>query len=324
MASADDDWKLGQMRQSRIFVTILVFAVNLVCLSSSKCDEPLTSNYLGQVPPGDKPVLFAPGVVSTEDLSIHSAITFTPDGKEAYFARLVKDPGRRARGTIHVVRKVDNVWQQPVQLRETGDSFSPMLSPDGNRLLFASHDRLKMITRTQDEWSEQVDLGDMVNFQRRQDGACLTTDNELYFTSMFGDTNGIFCSRPIDDVYVSSDKVNTGYEGRPSDGYPYVAPDGSFMLFMSWRPGGFGNWDLYVMFRKADDEWSQAVNLGRNINSAASESFPSISPDGQYLFFNSNRRSQMNSSEPGHFYGNIYWVKADFIQGLKPAESKQK
>jgi hypothetical protein len=312
------------MIMSCISVIISAFTIVTIYMSSTKCDEPATGGYFGQVPPGDRPVLFAPGIISTEDANIHSAITFTPDCKEAYFARLAKNPGSRANGTILVVRMVDSIWQQPVPLKEIGDAFSPMLSPDGNRLIFAADDRLKMITRTGGNWSNPVDLGDLINFQKRQDGACLSADSVLYFTSMFGSTNGIFCSRMTDGALKSPDRINTGYDGRPWDGYPYVSSDGSYMIFMSWRPRGYGNWDLYVMFRTDSNEWSEAINLGPGINSAASESFPSVSPDGQYLYFNSNRRSQLSSMEPGHFYGNIYWVKAGLIKRLKPTEAKQK
>jgi Tol biopolymer transport system component len=135
---------------------------------------------------------------------------------------------------------------------------------------------------------------------------------------MFGDDDGIYVSRFENGKYSRPKKFDTGYDGMPPDGYPFIAPDESYMLFMSWRPGGRGMWDLYITFQREDGIWTSPKNMGPKINSDASESFPSVSPDGKYLFFNSNRPSQVRDNVPGHFYGNIYWVNANVIEELKP------
>jgi L-ascorbate metabolism protein UlaG (beta-lactamase superfamily) len=44
----------------------------------------LTGDYLGQTPPGDTPLVFARGIVSTDDLE-HSAPAFSPDGNEVFW-----------------------------------------------------------------------------------------------------------------------------------------------------------------------------------------------------------------------------------------------
>jgi len=49
-------------------------------MAGSIQDDSSHSDYLGQIPPGDTPVLFAPGVVSTG--KEHSAAMFTPDLSE--------------------------------------------------------------------------------------------------------------------------------------------------------------------------------------------------------------------------------------------------
>ena len=50
--------------------------------------------------------------------------------------------------------------------------------------------------------------------------------------------------------------------------------------------------------------------MGSPVNSAGNEGSPYVSPDGLYLFFNSNREAQ---------YGrNPYWVDAQVIEGLRP------
>lgn len=79
-----------------------------------------------------------------------------------------------------------------------------------------------------------------------------------------------------------------------------------------------GMQDLYISFRYEDGKWGEPQNLGEKINTRYSESFPFVSRDGKYLFFNSNRPSSLHNESTEHFYGNIYWVDAQFLEELKP------
>jgi len=44
----------------------------------------LTGSYLGQTPPVNEPVIFAPGIVSNG--RNHSSVAITPDGNELYWS----------------------------------------------------------------------------------------------------------------------------------------------------------------------------------------------------------------------------------------------
>jgi hypothetical protein len=50
----------------------------------------------------------------------------------------------------------------------------------------------------------------------------------------------------------------------------------------------YGGTDLYVCFPLNDTTWSEPTNLGDIINTPGDEDAPYISPDGKYLFFDSN------------------------------------
>lgn len=47
--------------------------------------------------------------------------------------------------------------------------------------------------------------------------------------------------------------------------------------------------------------------MGKTVNSEKGDWFPSVSPDGKYLFFSSNRDGSMD----------LYWMDAGIIQELK-------
>jgi Tol biopolymer transport system component len=67
--------------------------------------------------------------------------------------------------------------------------------------------------------------------------------------------------------------------------------DGRKLFLYSNRPGGTGGFDIYVS-QWQDGAWTLPVNAGRPVNSLADEYDPAISPDGQTLYFASNRVKQ--------------------------------
>ncbi len=70
-------------------------------------------------------------------------------------------------------------------------------------------------------------------------------------------------------------------------------------------------------WRKPDGTWTKPKNMGPSINSAYKDEYPHVTPDGKYLFFNSNRPSSLNQKPIEDGPGNIYWVDATIIERLK-------
>jgi len=97
----------------------------------------LYGDYLGQTPPGDTPVVFAPGIVSTIYME-HSALAFSPDGNELFwrvqegFVSAPDDAGPWISSkTMH---RIGNRWAAP---RGSPYGGGPVFSPDGKRLYFS-------------------------------------------------------------------------------------------------------------------------------------------------------------------------------------------
>lgn len=104
-----------------------------------------------------------------------------------------------------------------------------------------------------------------------------------------------FSSGP--DIYVSA-RLHEGAFGpaepvavlnsAAADIQPNVRRDGREIVFASNRtdPNAFGGQDLWVATRDGiDAPWSAPVNLGAAVNTAASETRPSLSWDGTTLYF---------------------------------------
>ncbi len=83
-----------------------------------------------------------------------------------------------------------------------------------------------------------------------------------------------------------SDRINTA----ANEGTCSVSADGRTLVFTSCEGRqNFGKCDLFVSY-KVGDEWTEPVNLGNKVNSAAWESQPALTADGRTLFFVSDRR----------------------------------
>jgi hypothetical protein len=69
---------------------------------------------------------------------------------------------------------------------------------------------------------------------------------------------------------------------------PEPAENGAVLYFYSNRAGGHGGYDLWVT-RRTDDGWEAPRNLGPDVNSEFNEYGPAVTPDGEQLYFASNR-----------------------------------
>jgi outer membrane protein OmpA-like peptidoglycan-associated protein len=110
------------------------------------------------------------------------------------------------------------------------------------------------------------------------DGQKLPFPQEDLFRSQ-KDSSGWMKSVPISSINTSE-----------NEGAQCISADGRLLFFTACgRPDGMGSCDIYMSVRK-NGKWSQPVNLGAPVNSGAWETQPSVSADGHYLYFTSNRK----------------------------------
>lgn len=164
-----------------------------------------------------------------------------------------------------------------------------------------------------------------VNSDSRELGGFLSRDGYFYFSTLRpGEISGKCRVKVVNGEFTGIESLERLYDfGMPCF---EVArdPDDKFIVFVSYnRPDGYGAFDLYASFKKGDDTWTTPINLGDRINTPANEHFPAFSPDGQYLFFVSDRISQeaeKGPDSPMNGSSDIYWVSAKIIEELRPKE----
>jgi hypothetical protein len=187
-----------------------------------------------------------------------------------------------------------------------GDT-DPTLTIDGRTLYFAS-DRpapgrdasrrdldLWRVRRTADaggeRWGVPEHLGAPVN-TRGQELGPTWRDGVLYFASARRGGAGrldLYAAREIDGRFDAAAPFGGAVNTAASEGDPELSPDGRVLVFWSERPGGRGSADLYASRRDSAGGWSAPVPLRGAANSAWFDFTPAFSPDGQWLYFASER-----------------------------------
>jgi len=297
-------------------------ALALIAGCTGNAAPPARGPYFGQPSPGLTPRVFAPGVVSLRDRYEYS-IVFSPDLTECLFG--VTD-STWSSFTLHYARMAgDGSWSAPVEapFLGSGDALSPAFSPDGRRLAFASMRpayppaNLWQVERDSlGVWGPPVKLPPPVNTAADEWSPCFANDGTLYFVSYRAGGHGdadIFRAVPSRRGYASVTNLGPPIDSAHLDSTPFIAADGSYLIFESDRPGGFGQQDLWICHR-LDDGWSEPVNLGPNINTQQIEDEAYVTPDGKYLFF--NRRAAFVTAQPS----DLYWVEVGAL--LDPAPGR--
>jgi hypothetical protein len=121
----------------------------------------------------------------------------------------------------------------------------------------------------------------------------------------------LYKSLLIDSTYSQIENLGNTIHTVNGETEPFMSPDESYLIFTSpftSRPGSHGGYDLWICFKKTNNSWTEAVNMGPNINTALDEYGPRVTQDGNYLFFT---RDNVGTSM------DIYWVSANIIDSLR-------
>ena len=99
-----------------------------------------------------------------------------------------------------------------------------------------------------------------------------------------------------------------------SSSHAVLSTAGNIMYFVSDRPGGFGEMDLWYAEKQPDGSWGTPVNCGDKINTIAAETFPTVNEEG-ILYFSSKGYAGLGGYD-------IYRVKGDKASWETPENMK--
>lgn len=302
------------------YVLIIIWFLVLTACNTKKQDSTLnktstTENlYFGQKPPGLIPEIFAPGIISLNGRYEHG-ISFSPDLQEVYFSANYEDH----EPSIFFSKLKDKKWTDPKKIdftkgKKVGE-MHPFVNSDGSTIHFAAHDSFTLphhkesvktwyAKRVGNSWSDAKQLDSPINddfvFYLNE-----AKNGDLFYTNM--SKRKMYYAPKKNNEYPEVHEVGTGgFHG-------FISPSQDYLVVNARnKEDAQRKSDIYVYFKKKDGRWSKAINLGSDVNSNFSETCPSITPDGKYLFFG-------RYNEEGGL-SNFYWVSTEVIHKVKPTD----
>lgn len=314
---------------------ILALGLLLALTSCTPATEQLPTDvrYWSEKPPGSEPELFKPGLVSTHDYE--GCCAFLADGRVCVYSSWEN-------GTRFSFES-NGVWSepQPVPWQNENGLTDFTTAPDGRTIYFQTarptspadqrrESNTWAVHWTGKGWTEAQPLPCPPNSAESSEGyPSIDSDHTLYFFSSSRDSSRVgemFRSRFENEEFLEVDPLPDPVNSIYHEVDPVIAPDGSYILFGSGRPGGYNLGDLYVSFAQDDGSWTNPVNGGEVFNSIGIPVRLNITNDGEYLFFPSTKttnvfKGESIESDAARRWGDtdVYWMSTKFISELRVA-----
>lgn len=200
--------------------------------------------------------------------------------------------------------KIENLGEQVnTQFHE----YKPYITADESMLFFTTR-RASSLSKEKDpvyndfyediyysvkqadgQWSQAKNIGEPINTSDHDAISGLSMDGGKLIIYLGNKNNGdLFESELSGDKWGKPQdfgkNINTDKFHESSASYSL---DGKAVYFVSDKPGGFGDRDIYVSYRDEKNRWGKAENLGAIVNTEFGEEGVFMHPDGKTLYFSS-------------------------------------
>lgn len=296
------------------------------CIGISDSDEPITAKIneaeYDEIIPA--PENLGPNINSSAD---DMFAFISPDGQTLYFARknYIENFGDAHRDDIYVSHWVNNAWTKAENagspLNNDQHNYVAWISPDGNTLMLANNyevvkQDISVSKKTATGWSfpKALKVNDFYNDNQFSCYHMNTEGNVILMNIERPDSKGDM------DIYMSYLKPNKVWSEPKNIGNIintvgieasiFIASDNKTIYFSTNGRSGYGGFDMF-MSKRLDDtwlNWSEPVNLGKQINTAGEEYFYTVPASGDYIYFSSTTNS----------YGKADLFRIKLPQPLQP------
>lgn len=143
-------------------------------------------------------------------------------------------------------------------------------------------------------WMEAQNIGKPVNSDDHDANCGISADGQRFVIYLGKSGNGdLFESVLNGDEWSKPEsfgkKINTDFHESSA----CYSPDGRTLYFVSNKPGGQGEHDIYVSKIDEKGKWGEPTNIGPVINTKYNEEAVYMHPDGKTLYFSSEGHSSM-------------------------------
>jgi len=315
-----------------IALFLLIFVFNYANAEQIKVEfTELTGPYFGQKLPKWYPKIFAPGIISSNGMKMHSPLVFSPDGTEVYWSTAKPL-------TIYFMKMKNNKWMKPqiAPFAKGIECLGVAFSPDGKRLYFTKQnienreDKKKRkffvwlwyVEKDGNGWTKAKKVESNFNDGSLGSKVSFAKNGTIYFSKWYiidkeKREQNIYYSKFINGEFSKSVKLSNSINTELEEGRVYISPDESYILFARGkrvkRPMGL-YLDFFISYKKKDGSWTKAEEIGDLLGEKTTSGFIGVSPDRKSIFFTS------------FFHGrslNMYWVSTALIDFLKPKDLKK-
>lgn len=298
----------------------LLYLVLSSCALFSQSSDLLLKFYAGK---GIQ--MIAPNLIST-DMGEYSPF-FDINNNELFFMRRTPN---KFDYTIYSSKLTLKGWSIPKIVSFSGKyrDAAPYLSPDGNKIYFDSKRPSKFVKensiniwfseRKDSKWTEPqlVKSASINSIEENKDGLdefgpAIDSDNNLYFYSFRkpfrGGSHYVVKGTKFDKITIAKNLPDPSYKTFVS--YLYISPNGKFIL-LEGKGNTSTKTDIYYSCKNSKDEWIKPINLS-NINTNFGEGVASLTADGKFLLFASDRKTNSKISS----YSNLYIIETKGLFG---------
>ena len=219
---------------------------------------------------------------------------FGPPGEAVLLYKLVLKHHRQGINIQDVYREYDSIE------RDKKKYYVPL------EYYYQLVDYRKEIDTLHPPRSVLVNMGSDINSKKEDYGPTIgNVDNLILFTSKRKKheqaerdyDEDLFYSTRVDVNWNRAQefkRINTSY----NEGSACLSMDGKYLFFSRCNaPESLGNCDLYMAEQASDSTWVNIKNLGPAINSSGWDSHPSLTHQGDTLYFASNRIGSFGLSD---------------------------
>lgn len=164
-----------------------------------------------------------------------------------------------------------------------------------------------MSKKVDGQWQKRSNVGPPINTPANEGAQCISPDGQFLFYTLCNSPGGmgrcdIYFSMKEGKKWGIPKNVGPPINSKYWDSQPSLSSDGNTLYFVSNRPGGKGEKDIWASSLTKDGYWGTPVNLGDSINTAYSDMSPFIHPDNKTLYFASE-------GQPGMGRHDIFYAR---------------
>jgi outer membrane protein OmpA-like peptidoglycan-associated protein len=204
---------------------------------------------------------------------------------------------------------IDNVGPE---INTSYPEYGPIISADESVLMFTSRragttgggmdeylnepfeDIYVSFNKGGGKWSTAQNIGKPINTEGHDATMGLAPDGQklLIYIDEKGNGNIFECDLK-GSLWSKPERMNKNVNTDYHESSASLASDGKRLFFVSNRPDGMGDRDIYMSTMDEKGKWGKAVNLGPTINTKYGEEGVYIHPDGRTMYFSSQAHKTM-------------------------------